>query len=140
MRFLSEDARPLALAEIMAGLTAADPGFCLDEGKLLKRGDELLGQLDLSMADDELFQEEIGKLQEEADDGQATAAAGAVAARLGSATAILAVQVLWQDRTAAQTLDLLAPLWQWLLANRRGFIHADGEGFYDGQHLILATR
>jgi len=46
---------------------------------------------------------------------------------------------LTPPRTAEQTLELLSPLWEWLLANRRGLIQADGEGFYDGQHLILAT-
>jgi hypothetical protein len=29
--------------------------------------------------------------------------------------------------------------WERLPASRRGLIQTDGEGFYDGQHLILET-
>lgn len=37
----------------------------------------------------------------------------------------------------SRTLDRLVPLWTWLQANRRGLIQADGEGYYDGQELIM---
>jgi hypothetical protein len=136
LRFLSEDDRPLALGEMMSGLQ--DIGFRVGEGGTLQRGDELLAQLEVSQPGDGLFEAERDELRDEAERGGA--AAGPVLARLGSLTAILAARVLWQERTAEQTLDLLGPLWDWLLANRRGLIHADGEGFYDGQDLILAAR
>jgi hypothetical protein len=136
LRFLSEDDRPLVLGEIMPGLQ--NTGFWIDEGGTLHRGDELLAQLEVNQAGDGLFEAERDELRQEAERGGA--AAGPVLTRLGSLTAILAVRVLWQERTAERTLDLLGPLWDWLLANRRGLIHADGEGFYDGQELILAAR
>jgi hypothetical protein len=135
LRFLSDDDRPLALGEIMPGLR--DAGFRLAEDGSLYRGDELLAHLEVSKAGDGLFEAERDELRQDA--GRGGAAADAVLARLGSVTAILAASVLWQERTAEQTLDLLGPLWEWLLANRRGLIHADGEGFYDGPDLILAT-
>jgi hypothetical protein len=53
---------------------------------------------------------------------------------------MLAVRVLWQRRTAEQTLALLASLWQRLQSHRRGLIQAGGEGFCEGQRLILATE
>jgi hypothetical protein len=138
LRFLSEDDRPSALGEIVSGLRNADPGFELGEDGGLKRGDELLAQLEVNKAGDALFETEIDELRKEAEPGGA--AARAVTTRLESVTAVLAVRVLWQQRTAEQTLDLLGPLWEWLLANRRGLIQADGEGFYEGQELILATE
>lgn len=136
LRFLSEDDRPLLLGEVMAGLQGL--GFWIDEGGTLYRGDELLGQLEVSGPGDGPFEAESDELRHEARRGGA--AAGPVLTRLASLTAIVAVGVLWQERTAEQTLDLLSPLWDWLLANRHGLIHADGEGFYDGQELILAAR
>jgi hypothetical protein len=137
MRFLSEDDQPLNLEEIMAGLRSADPGFRLDEEGILARGEELLAELDVSDPGDDLFTAEIDELRDLA--GQDSAAGRAVAARVESVTAILAVRVLWQTRTAEQTLGLLDTLWHWLQAHRRGLVQADGEGFYEGQRLILAT-
>lgn len=137
LRFLSRDARPLAPDEIMAGLRNVDPAFRLDEDGSLNRGDQLLAQLEFNQAGDEQFEAEINEFREEAQ--QAGAAGEAVTARLASVTAILSVSVLWQGQTAEQTLDLLDPLWDWLVANRQGLIQADGEGFYEGRALILAT-
>jgi hypothetical protein len=134
IRFLLEDDRPLSLEEIMAGLRAADPGFALTGGDLT-RGGELIAQLDISLPGSGVFEDDIDMFRE-----QAGSAGGAeVAARLGSVTAILAARVLWQGRTAEETLDLLGPLWDWLTASRRGLVHADGEGFYDQGELILQT-
>jgi hypothetical protein len=137
LRFLSEDDRPLVLDEILSGLRKIDPRFQLADGGMLIRGNERLAQLDVSTVADGLFEEEIRELREEA--GQGSATTGAVITRLGSVTAILAAGVLLQARTTDQTFDLLSPLWDWLTANRRGLIHADGEGFYEGRELILAT-
>ena len=137
MRFLSEDDQPLNLEEIMSGLRSADPGFRLDEGGILAKGEELLAELEVNEPGEELFAVEIDELRELA--RQSSGTGEAVAARLESVTAILAVRVLSQKRTAEQTLSLLDPLWHWLQAYRRGLVQADGEGFYEGQRPILAT-
>ena len=121
----------------MSGLRSADAGFRLDEDGILAKGEELLAELDVSSPGDDLFTAEIDELRDLA--GQDSAAGQAVAARLESVTAILAVRVLSQKRTAEQTLSLLDTLWHWLQAHRRGLVQADGEGFYEGQRLILAT-
>jgi hypothetical protein len=137
MRFLSEDDQPLDLDEILSGLRSADPGFRLDSGVLAK-GDELLAELEISRPGEQLFAAEIDDLRDQA--GHESPVGQVVTARLGSVTAMLAARVLWQGRTAEQTLTLLDPLWQWLQSHHRGLIQADGEGFYDGQRLILATE
>jgi hypothetical protein len=137
MRFLCEDDQPPDLDEMLAGLRSADPLFRLDGG-ILARGAELLGELEVSRSREQLFAAEIDELRDQAE--QESAAGHAVSARLDSVTAILAVRVLWQERAAEQTLTLLAPMWQWLQSHYHGFIHADGEGFYEGQRLILETE
>jgi hypothetical protein len=138
MRFLAKDDQPLNLEEIMSGLRSVDPAFRLDEGGILAKGEELLAELDVSGPGQELFTAEIDELRELA--GQDSATGQAVAARLELVTAIVGVRVLWQKRAAEQTLSLLDPLWHWLQAHRRGLVQADGEGFYEGQRLILATE
>jgi hypothetical protein len=137
MRFLSEDDQLLNLEEILSGLRSADPGFRLDEDGILARGEELLAELEVSRPGDDLFTAEIDELRELA--GQDSAAGQAVATRLELVTAILAVRVLRQERTAEQTLNLLDPLWHRLEAHSHGLVQADGEGFYEAQRLILAT-
>jgi hypothetical protein len=135
IRFLLEDDRPLSLEEILAGLRAADPGFALTGDGHLTRDGELLAELEVSLPGGGLFEGEIEEFREEA----AEADGAEVAARLGSVTAIVAARVLHQDSGSAETLRLLAPLWDWLTTHRRGLVQADGEGFYDQGELILET-
>ena len=109
----------------MVGLRAADPGFALTDGGDLTRGGELIAELDISLPGSGVFEDAIGLFRE-----QAGSAGGAeVAARLGSVTAILAARLIWQGRTAEETLDQLGLVWDWLTASKRGLVHADGEGF-----------
>jgi hypothetical protein len=134
MRFLLEDERPLSLDVIMAGLRAVDPGFALSGGDLTRAG-ELLAELEVNLPGSGLFEEEVSELREQAEN----AGGAEVAARLGSVTAIVAARVLWQGRSAEETLELLDPLWEWLTANRHGLVQADAEGFYDRGEQILET-
>lgn len=136
IRFLIEDGRPLSLEKVIDGLRTVDPGFALTGGKDLTRSGELVAELDIAVPGDGIFEDDIGLLRERA----GSAGGAAVAARIASVTAILTARVLCQDRDAEETLDLLDPLWEWLTANRRGLVHADGEGFYDQEELILETR
>ena len=135
MRFLLEDERPLSLDVIMVGLRAVDPGFALSAGGELTRSGELLAQLEVNLPGDGLFEGDIGLLRDKAED----AGGAEVAVRLGSVSAIVVAHILWQGRGVGETLDLLDPLWDWLIANRRGLLHADAEGFYDRRGLILET-
>jgi hypothetical protein len=50
------------------------------------------------------------------------------------------VQVLDGGRTIEQTFSKIDPVWEWLMANYKGLLHADGEGFYEGKKLILKVR
>ena len=137
MRFFVEDDRPLTFDELSSGLHSIDPEFRIEAEGGVYRGDQLLGQMEISTAGDERFQDEIddfvGMIDRTEDERKEE-----VAGRLRQVTAMLAVQVLMQQRTLAQTLALLDPLWAWLLVHRRGLVQADGEGFYEGMDLILA--
>ena len=139
MRFFVEDGQPLTFDELASGLRGIDPEFRIEADGSVYRCDELLGQMEISAAGDERFQDEIGEFVEMIE-GTDEEGKEDVAGRLRQVTAVLAVQVLMQERTLAQTLDLLDPLWAWLLVHRGGLVHADGEGFYEGTELILALE
>ena len=139
MRFFVEDGQPLTLDELSSGLRGIDPAFRIEADGEVYRGDRLLGQAEISATGDELFQAEVDEFVEKIEDTEEDGKAE-LAGRLKQVTAVLAVEVLMQGRTLAQTLDLLDPLWAWLLVHRRGLVQADGEGFYEGTELILALE
>jgi|SRR5215472_1919779 len=139
MRFFVEDGKPLTFEELSSGLRGIDPAFRIEADGEVYRGDRLLGQAEISATGDELFQAEVDEFVEKIEDTEEDRKAE-LAGRLKQVTAVLAVEVLMQGRTLAQTLDLLDPLWAWLLVHRRGLVQADGEGFYEGTELILALE
>ena len=63
-----------------------------------------------------------------------------MAAAVGGARSLVAVQVLWDGEEADAALALLDPLWAWLFRERPGLLQADGEGFYDSERLILRVE
>ena len=139
MRFFVEDGQPLTFDELSSGLRSVDPEFRIEADHRVYRGDELLGQMEINVAGEDVFRDEIDDFVEMIEGTEEEGKEG-VAGRLREVTAMLAVQVLMQQRTLAQTLDLLDPLWAWLLVHRRGLVQADGEGFYEDTELILALE
>jgi hypothetical protein len=137
MRFFVEDGRPLTLDEVANGLRSIDPGFRIEADGTLHRADQLLGQLEVISNGDDVLRDEINEFLEMIEDAEGPRTAE-LANRLNQVTAVLGVQVLWQGRTSEQTLNLLDPLWNWLMEHRGGLIQADGEGFYDGRQLMVA--
>jgi len=139
MRFFVEDGQPLTFDELSSGLHGIEPEFRIEADGDVYRGDQLVGRMEINAAGDERFQDEIDEFVEMI---EATEEEGKeeVAGRLEQVTAVLAIQVSMEHRTLAQTLDLLDPLWAWLLVHRRGLVQADGEGFYQGTELILPLQ
>jgi predicted RNase H-like HicB family nuclease len=45
--------------------------------------------------------------------------------------------VLSQGRTSEDTLDRIAPLWDFLFKEYSGLLYADGEGYYDAEGEVL---
>ena len=143
MRYIISDDRPVSLEDIRAAFAQAGTGYEVDgeeaEATIAYEG-KPIGHVTLNVPRDGLFDEERDELIEFAQDGDDESAKDRVVNTLRSARAIVAVQVLFGDGDTDLTLDALVPLWTWLQANRRGLIQADGEGYYDGQELILALE
>jgi len=79
----------------------------------------------------------LAEMEEELSQAREGPSRALVAQTLEGATAIVAIQVLWQGRSTDETLKRIQPVWDVLSANREGLLQADGEGFYDGSGLIL---
>lgn len=136
MRFFDEGEPQLTLAALDAELARLEPPLRLEEGGDLYRGTELLAEVEVAATGDTLFTEELAEFVELVDDADGNGKTD-VLARLRRARSIVAVRVLWQGRTAEATLGLVQPLLDWLAASRIGLFQVDGEGFYDGDKLVL---
>jgi len=135
MRFFADGAQLPALPQIAAGLRLIDRDFDI-RGKELHRGVEHLGQIAVLHRTEDTFVDDVRMLLEQVD-AVGGDAAPTVKDRLGRAQAAVAVQLLWGKRGTETTLDLLAPLWQWLFEHHDGLLQTDGEGFYDADKLLM---
>ena len=146
MTFFVDHASGLTFAEIEEALRAEDHSYHIEvldrlptdsfDAADLSYGDDEYARLEINRVDDQLFHGEIQnhlEMVEYVGRGQKSR----VATTLRHANTILRVQVLWRQRDRDVTLDRLQPLWEWLFAFRSGVLHADGEGFYDADGLLV---
>ena len=136
MRYFVIDDDPLSLDQIEAGLREVDPSFQVTPTGELRRGDQLLAELAAHVEGSEAFSDELDGFLDLVGDTDPDPRSE-VERQLEKTRAIVAAQLLWQDRSLEQTIELLAPLWLWLRKSRAGLFQADHEGFYDGDELIL---
>ena len=143
MRFIIDDRKDISLNAIEAGIKTIDPKFNFSEWDLdneyaeLRYGNDLYGEIEIYRI--EQGDEEIEELIEDVED----AVEGnkiLVLNLLHNTKAMFVLRVLWQGREAEATLDTIAPLWDWLFDNYKGFLQADGEGYYEKGNLILKTE
>ena len=145
MRFIAADEQDVSLGVLAAALKERDAAYLIErdeasdnEGLLTYKGD-VYGEIEVNRAGDGIFDEEIAELREfvdEVEGGNKSEVLGI----LDRAKAIVAVRVLWQGRESDETLEKIDPLWQWLLAHRKGLMQADGEGYYDATGLRLEVE
>ncbi len=131
---------PPSLAEIERGAREMDADLTFESSgdasaTILMIGDAA-GEIDVTVKGENLFDAEIEELLE-ALDGCSGKGLAKVRDTLNSATAIVAVRVLFGGRDTDEVLDDLEPVLDWLNANCSGLTQADDEGYYDGQDLIL---
>ena len=145
MRYIVTDKRDLDLQLIEDSLRRSDSAFAVANRQTkriagdLIHGEEILAQVEINRPGDGLFEDEIEELLECAQDGEGKGKEQVIDC-LKKAKAILAVQVLFQDREAEDALERIESLWSWLFKNRKGLLQADGEGYYRGATLILESE
>jgi hypothetical protein len=145
MRFIAADEQDVSLSVLEAALKQTDAAYLIERdeesdsaGALTYNGD-IYGEIEVNRPGEEIFAEEIEELAESVG-GAEGERKSEVLSVLRQAKAIIAVRVLWQGRESEETLGKIDPLWQWLIANRKGLSQADGEGYYDASGLILEVE
>jgi|ERR1043166_4512682 hypothetical protein len=140
MRYFDTSDDPLVMKDIEAAMKQEDPAYRLDifedsESPLadLYLRDAVYAQIEINQpAVDEEIREMLDFLLHTEGNGRKR-----VEKVLKTAKRTIAVQVLWQGRESEETLAGIDPLWKWLFLTRKGLLHADGEGYYDEDDLIL---
>jgi hypothetical protein len=141
MRYIMVDHRPINLAILSDVLRDIDAAYTLQPDEVpdiadLYYGGQRFAQLEINHPDEDIFQDDIDEFKDLVGSA-ADANARKVLDALTSATALIAVESFWEEGHAEETLAKLDPLWDWLFANRKGVLQADGEGFYDSSGFIL---
>jgi hypothetical protein len=146
MRFFVTDQQPVTLDMLESAFKAIDPSYAIvdrhptrAENGILIHDDEPYGEIEINNPGDSLFESELNEFREFLADAQGPNKQVVLDA-LNGTRAIIAVRVLWQDRESEDTLKKIDPLWAWLEKNHQGMGQADGEGFYQGEELILALK
>lgn len=147
MRFFDTDPRPLYISEIRNALHEIDPAFEMEQGSDAIGSGDLLhdgalhAEVTIDSSGRDYFENDrnwiltaIGECN-----GQ-KAARHQVVCVLQAAQRQICLRVRWGDRDTETTLSRLDVLWDWLFAHRSGLLHAEGEGFYRDETLILATK
>ncbi len=134
MRYFADGV--LTLKAIQSGLKQVDPVFKIDGGELI-RGTELLGEIEISLLNSDLFGEDLAAHLAQLE-RIGSPAAQQVTDRLRGTQSIVTLHVLDGERDPAVTWDLLGPLWSVLPSQSTGLTQSDGQGFYDGSQLVVA--
>lgn len=145
MRFISVDERKLTLKELESALKKYDSNYKIDRDKdddiegLLMCSDGIYGQLEVNEKGDGTFEDEIEMLTERVENANGEDKQR-VLDILMAAKSLLFVRMLNQERDDEETLEKIDPVWDWLLKNYQGLMHADYEGYYDASGLILEVN
>lgn len=139
MRYIATEDPEISLSDLEQTLKQIDPAYSIDESGELTHDGDLYGVAEIYRVGDDSFADEIEELKEFVEDAAGPRQADVLKV-LDEAKATIGVQVLWQGREVEETLQKIDPLWEWLLANRKGLLQADGEGFYDESGLILEVE
>ena len=148
MRFFDTGKKRLALCNIRAALRRVDRQYTLEvpdtanpQSGTLRYAGVVHAEIDISKLGDRLFESEIAEMLEAVDAVKGKGAAKTIVREaLGEARRIIVVCVRFGTKEVEDALSRIDPLWDWLFAERPGLLHAEGEGFYDGDGLILAMK
>lgn len=139
VRYYLTDETDLTLDQLESGLQEFDPSYAIpheeDAGELHYAG-ETYAEIEINRPGDTVFDEEIEETIEDVET-QSGPRAQYVIETLRETTRTVALRILYQGREAEQTLTKIDPLLVWLMMNREGMLHVDGEGFYEGEELVF---
>ncbi len=142
LRYISTHELAVTMQQLTDALIALDANYKLvpspieDTRAELLYVEQLLGELEINLPDDGIFEEDIEELIELVE-GIEDPNEQRVLDTLNQATFILAISATWEGNESHPVLSKLEALWDWLFAHHKGLLQADNEGFYDNSELIL---
>lgn len=142
MRYISTHSPALTIQHIAESLLKQDPKFKIIQSPIESTRAEVLydelvlGELELNLPDDGIFDEDIEALKEMIE-GVGDPNEQRILETLHRTQFIVAISAIWEGKDSAPVLTKLDILWDWLFDNYNGLLQADNEGFYDGDDLIL---
>jgi hypothetical protein len=134
MRLISTDDREITLSILEQALQRIDAHYSISASGELRHANDLYGLLQIDLLDE--LDEEIAELKEDVEE----ATGGRRSEILKSLEEAKTMVALWQGRETEATLQKLDPMWDWLLAHRKGVLQADGEGYYDDSGPMLDVK
>lgn len=125
IRYVLTTSEAISLPELEKALQEVNASYCID-GDILLLDDEEFGQIDIRSRGDRIFASDLRQLQQFASEKQNRASLLPI---LQQAESIVTVQPIW-SREDEETLAVIEPLFDWLLANRRGLLAIEGGSFF----------
>lgn len=142
LRYISSDSQPVTL-DVLASAVAPQSQFVVtpledgsDSGEI-KKDATVIGEIEISRAGDASFDDDIEQFTDDIQDRANCNGKAKVLRLLGEARFGVVVRVFQDGSDTEASLELIRPLWDWLFANRKGLLRADGEGYFEGESLIL---
>ncbi len=142
MRYIVSEPKEIKLSILENALKRIDSVYSMEkvhagppEMGELTYDSSIYGVVEINKPGDELFSKEIEELKEFVGETKGRKKKK-VLKTLKASNAIIAIQILMQDRDTEQTLQKIDPIWEWLFSNYKGLMQADGEGYYDKTGLI----
>ena len=141
-----QEARPLKLEELEKGLQLVDPDYSIEhEGEdddteygLLLHRENICGTVEVNRSGD-ILRDDLENYRDDVSRSRSPHRARVLKV-IEETRSLFVVQVFsGTPEEKEETLRRLEPVCTWLLHNRSGLLHADREGFYDSEELILKT-
>jgi hypothetical protein len=141
MRYVTRDDHRLTLERLEAGLHQSNRAYRLarvradDRCADLNWSDDRLGELCIYREQDVEFAKSLALMRD-----RTTHSSGdldTVIELLDEAKALVTLEVVWEDREAEITQELLDPLWTLLCSRWDGLLEIEGDGWHDPIGQIL---
>jgi hypothetical protein len=125
IRYVLTDDRTVSLGELEGALRQIGQAYAID-GDLIKFGEAGYGLIDITHRGDPICDDDLDLLSRLAEKKRHREV---IRATVRDAKGLVCVQPL--NTQGARTGEVLAPIWDWLLANRAGLLAWEGGHFFD---------
>lgn len=132
IRYILSDAKEVTLLELEEALQQVNPNYALAEG-ILTFDNQEHGHIEINVINDGIFEDDIELLKGFAEEKENK---DSLLAILKVSKSMVTVQPIWKDRDDEETLEMLEPMFDWLIDNRVGLLAVEGGSFFNSDGPI----